>query len=533
MFVTPSGSLCRRTPESSIRRVLIVIALAIGTAISSGLASAVESGARLPNVIVIMADDVGYGDIGSYGATKVSTPHLDRLAREGRRFTDAHSPSAVCTPTRFALLTGQYAWRQRAGAGILSGEAPLCIRTSQFTLPRVFKMAGYATGAVGKWHLGLGGDGQADPDSVAKTDYNGPIKPGPLEIGFDYFFGVPATGDRTPCVYVENHQVVGHDVNDPITVSYGQPIGNEPTGKNHPELLKVRPSHGHDNTIINGISRIGYMSGGKASRWIDQDMADVLARQAVRFIELHRQGPFFLYFCTHDIHVPRVAHPRFVGRSGHGARGDVIQQLDATVGEILMTLDRTNLTSYTLVIFTSDNGGVFDDGYQDGSGNDLSGHRPNGALRGFKGSLFEGGHRVPFIVRWPGQVPIGDGDQLICHVDLLATCAALVGQLLPDEAGADSFNVLPAFKAEAPQARDHLVHHSGGYPGALAIRQGSWKLLQAGGARYASSSGGAPLLFNLADDPAEEHDLAAQQPEKVRELAARLSTIRDRGRSRP
>jgi arylsulfatase A-like enzyme len=514
------------------RQGSIALALVIALCLLAGLASASEARSR-PNVIVILADDVGYGDLGCYGATKVRTPHLDRLARAGRRFTDAHSPSAVCTPTRFATLTGQYAWRQASGAGILSGEAPLCIRTAQLTLPGVFKAAGYATGAIGKWHLGLGGDGQAKPGSTAKTDYNGPIAPGPLEIGFDSFFGVPATGDRTPCVYVRDRRVEGYDANDPIAVRYDKPIGNEPTGKDHPELLKMKPSHGHDSTIVNGISRIGYMSGGKRARWVDEDMADVLAREAVRFIESHRQAPFFLYFCTHDIHVPRVPHPRFAGRSAHGTRGDVIGQLDATVGEVLAALDRTELAADTLVIFTSDNGGVLDDGYQDGSGNDTSGHRPNGHLRGFKGSLFEGGHRVPFIARWPGQVPIGQSDQLICHVDLLATCAALLGQTLAPETAVDSFNILAALKGDTRQVRDHLVHHTGGYPGALAMRQGTWKLLQAGGARYANRAGREPLLFNLANDPSEEHDLAAHEAERVRELSERLAAIREQGRSRP
>ena len=492
-----------------------------------------DAGMRRPNVIVILADDVGYGDLGCYGATKVRTPNLDRLAREGRRFTDAHSPSAVCTPTRYALLTGNYAWRQQPGSSILSGEAPLCIRTDQFTLPKVFKAAGYATGAVGKWHLGLGGAGPLGSVSGGKTDYNAPLKPGPLEIGFDYFFGVPATGDRVPCVYVENHQVVGYDSNDPIAVRYASPIGNEPTGKDHPELLKVKPSHGHDNTIVNGISRIGYMSGGKAARWVDEDMADVLAQKAIAFIESHRQAPFFLYFCTHDIHVPRVPHARFAGRSGHGTRGDVIEQLDATVGQVLSALDRSQLTQSTLVIFTSDNGGVLDDGYQDGSGDDASGHRPNGALRGFKGSLFEGGHRVPFIARWPGQVPVGKSDQLVCHVDFVASLAALVGQPLPEDAAVDSFNALPALRGATQPVRDHLVHHSGGFPGALAIRQGPWKLLEAGGARYAGRAGRESLVFNLADDPAEKHDLARREPKPVAELNELLATIRKRGRSRP
>ena len=214
-------------------------------------------------------------------------------------------------------------------------------------------------------------------------------------------------------------------------------------------------------------------------------------------------------------------------------RGDVIQQLDATVGEVLAALDRAELAENTLVIFTSDNGGVLDDGYQDGSGNDASGHRPNGSLRGFKGSLFEGGHRVPFIARWPGRVPVGESDQLICHVDLLATCAAIVGQALPNDAAVDSFNLLPALKGEKPPVRDHLIHHSGGYPGALATRQGPWKLLEAGGTRYSNRAGAAPLLFNLDADPAEEHDLAADNSEKVKKLVERLAALRKSGRSRP
>ncbi|HTU27698.1 MAG TPA: arylsulfatase [Pirellulales bacterium] len=492
---------------------------------------AAERDPRRPNVVVILADDIGYGDLGCYGATQVRTPNLDRLASQGRRFSDAHSPASVCTPTRAALLTGRYSWRQAAGSGILSGEAPLCISTSLLTLPKIFKSAGYVSGAVGKWHLGLGGDPNGNEKSGAKTDYNAPIQPGPLEIGFDYFFGLPATGDRVPCVYIENHGVVGNDPNDPIKVSYGKPIGDEPTGKEHPELLKVHPSHGHDNTIVAGISRIGYMTGGKAARWIDEDMADVLAGKAVGFMESHRGEPFFLYFCTHDIHVPRVPHPRFAGRSRHGTRGDVIEELDASVGEVLSSLDRLGLADDTLVIFTSDNGGVIDDGYQDGAASDTSGHRPNGALRGFKGQLFEGGHRVPFIARWPGHIPVGQSDQLICHVDLSATCAALLGEKLPDDAAIDSFDILPALLGEAGPVREELVHHTGGFPGGLAIRSGAWKLI-AGTPARGQQPERKPLLFNLAEDPTEEHDLAADQPERVAELTERLAAIRKNGRGR-
>ena len=234
-----------------------------------------------PNIILIYADDLGYGDVGCYGATKVQTPNIDRLAREGLRFTDGHSASATCTPSRYALLTGEYAWRKR-GTGVLPGNAPLIIPPGRTTLSAVLKKAGYATGVVGKWHLGLG-DGA--------IDWNGEIKPGPLEVGFDYGFVIPATGDRVPCVYVENHRVFGLDPKDPIRVSYGQPIGDMPTGKANPERLKLHPSHGHDQTIINGISRIGYMTGGKSALWVDEDMADVLTAEGEAFHRGARERP--------------------------------------------------------------------------------------------------------------------------------------------------------------------------------------------------------------------------------------------------
>ncbi len=270
-----------------------------------------------PNIVIILADDIGYGDLGCYGATRVKTPHVYRLARQGLRFTDAHAPSAVCTPTRYALMTGQYAWRHPPAARILSGVAPLCIPRGTVTLPSLLRDAGYATGCVGKWHLGLGGkDG---------PDFNAEIKPGPREVGFDYSFIIPATGDRVPCVYVENGRVVGLDPKDPIRVRYGAPVGDEPTGAKDPELLTLKPSHGHADTIVNGISRIGFMAGGRAARWKDEDMADELTRRAVAFVEKNKGRPFFLYFATHDVHVPRAPHPRFRGKSGCGVRGDVIE----------------------------------------------------------------------------------------------------------------------------------------------------------------------------------------------------------------
>lgn len=508
------------------RFTLASLAVAMGLLVSGEKHGVCAEAARAPNIVVILADDLGYGDLGCYGATKVKTPHLDRLAAQGLRFTDGHAPSATCTPSRYSLLTGEYAWR-RKGTGVLPGDASLIIEPGRPTLANVLREAGYTTGVVGKWHLGLG---------KGNLDWNGPIAPGPLEIGFDYSFLIPATGDRVPCVYVENHQVVGLDPKDPIRVSYGTPIGEEPTGKDHPELLKMKLSHGHDNTIVNGISRIGYMTGGHAARWVDEDMGDVITRKAVAFIEQNRQKPFFLYFATHDIHVPRVPHPRFAGTSQCGVRGDAIQQLDWCVGEVLAGLDRLGLANNTLVIFTSDNGPVVDDGYNDGAVEQLNGHTPAGPFRGGKYSLYEGGTRVPLIARWPGRIKPGVSDALVCQVDFLASLAALAGRQLPAEAGPDSLNVLPALLGEQSLGRQQLVEHGNG----LALRQGTWKYIP----RIPGRKGGKmkntgieqPVgdeLYNLAEDLGEQQNVASQHPDLVAEMTSQLQALRQQGRSRP
>ena len=481
---------------------------------------------RRPNIIYMYADDLGYGDVSCYGATRVRTPHLDRLAEQGVRFTNAHSPSATCTPSRYALMTGEYAWRKR-GTGILPGDATLIVQPGRYTLPLMLQQAGYVTGAVGKWHLGLG----------EKTpDWNGEIKPGPLEIGFDYSFIFPATGDRVPCVYIEGRRVVGLDPSDPIVVNYQHPVGNEPTGKEHPELLRVHPSQGHDNTIVNGISRIGYMSGGKAARWVDEEMADVLTGKAVSFIEKHRSEPFFLYFATHDIHVPRVPNQRFVGKTPMGPRGDVIVELDWSVGQIMSVLDRLGLARDTLFIFSSDNGPVLDDGYRDQAVELAGDHKPAGPWRGGKGSIYDGGTRVPFVLRWPGKVKPGISAALIGQVDLIASLADFTGQKLPPDAAPDSFDVLPALLGRSKQGRDHLVEHAG----TIALIAGGWKLIQPrpggpafSGGRVETGNQPEPQLFHVAEDPAERNNVAAQYPEKVREMMARLEEFQKSGRSRP
>ena len=472
-----------------------------------------------PNIILIYADDLGYGDVGCYGATRVKTPNIDRLAREGLRFTDGHSASATCTPSRYALLTGEYAWRKK-GTGVLPGNASLIITPGRKTLPMELKRAGYATGVVGKWHLGLG---------TGAIDWNGEITPGPLEVGFDYGFIVPATGDRVPCVYVKNHRVHGLDPNDPIRVSYGQPIGDMPTGKANPEQLKVHPSHGHDQTIVDGISRIGYMTGGKSALWVDDDMAGVLTRQATCFIEEHANAPFFLYFATHDIHVPRVPNARFVGKTEMGPRGDVIAQLDWCVGEILETLDRRGLANDTLIIFSSDNGPVVDDGYRDDAVKKLGGHRPAGPLRGGKYSAFEGGTRVPFLVRWPARVKPGVSNALVCQIDLLASVASLVGRKVDDDDAPDSFDVLPALLGPSAPGRDHLVEHAS----VLSLRQGPWKLIEPGnGPRVLANTNtetgqaGDLQLYNLEEDLGETENVAARHPDRLQQMHGLLEAIR-------
>ncbi len=488
---------------------------------ASGLALAATGAAqpRRPNVVVIYADDLGYGDVSCYGATKVSTPNIDRLASRGLRFVNAHAAAATCTPSRYAMMTGEYAWR-RKGTGVLPGDASLIVQPGRTTLPSMMRKAGYTTGAVGKWHLGLG---------AGNLDWNRDIAPGPLDIGFDYCFLIPATGDRVPCVFVENRRVVGLDPTDPIRVSYQEKVGDEPTGKEHPELLKVHPSHGHDMTIVNGISRIGYMTGGKAARWVDEDIADTVTGKAKAFIEQNAARPFFLYFSTHDIHVPRVPHARFAGKSGLGPRGDVILQLDWCVGEILDTLDRLKLADNTIVIFTSDNGPVIDDGYKDDAVEKLSGHKPSGPLRGGKYSAFDAGTRVPFVLRWPGKVKPGTSEALVCQIDFLASFAGMNRQTLAAGDAPDSSAVLDALLGRSGTGRDHLVEQAS----TLSIIKGDWKYIEPSqGAKINKNTNTetgndpAPQLYNLREDIGEKNNVAARHPEKVEELAAALKRIR-------
>ena len=474
-----------------------------------------------PNIVLIYADDVGYGDLSCYGATQVHTPNLDRLAGAGLHFSNVHASSATCTPSRYSLLTGEYAWRKK-GTGILPGDAALIIPPGTATMPSVLKSQGYQTAAVGKWHLGLGS---------GNVDWNGEIKPGPLEIGFDYCFLIPATGDRVPCVFVENHRVVNLDPKDPIRVSYVHPFPGELTGKDHPELLKMHPSHGHDQAIVNGVSRIGYMTGGQSALWKDEEIADTLTGKATAFIDRNKANPFFLYFATHDIHVPRLPNPRFTGKTTMGPRGDAIAELDWSVGQVLATLDRNGLTDNTLVLFSSDNGPVVDDGYRDQAVEKLGGHKPAGPLRGGKYSNFDGGTRVPLIARWPGHIRRDSrSDALISQVDLLASFAALAGTRVPQNSAPDSLNVLPALVGQSKAARKSLVEHAG----SLALVEGDWKLIAPSHGPKRNENTNTelgndpqPQLYNLASDLGEQNDVAASHPDKVKEMMAVLDKIRE------
>ena len=481
------------------------------------------------NVVIIYADDLGYGDVGCYGAKRVATPNIDRLAREGLRFTSGYATSGTCTPSRFALMSGEYPWR-RDGTGVLPGDAALVVDLGRATLPSLMKRAGYATGAVGKWHLGLGARG-------ATIDWNQPIAPGPREVGFDYSFIMAATADRVPCVYLENQRVVGLDPKDPLRVDYEKPFPGEPTGVSDRAKLKLDWSHGHNMGVVNGIGRIGYYTGGRAAQWVDEDMADTFTKHAVDFITREKNHPFFLYFAPHDIHVPRVPHPRFVGKTEMGARGDAIVQLDWEVGEVLATLERHGLARDTLVILSSDNGPVIDDGYQDGAVTRLGDLHPAAQFRGGKYSRFEAGTRVPFIVRWPARVKPGVSDALVSHLDFLASFAALTGQTLAERDAPDSLDGTAALLGESPRGRDYVVEHAG----RLALREGNWKYIAPAPQGVAiqkntnteTANLPAPQLYDLSTDAGEKNNLATTEPARTAAMAGKLAACQQAGRTRP
>ncbi len=479
-----------------------IVLSALGLACSDGSAPP-QAVQNRPNIVLILADDMGYGDPGRYNAaSKIPTPNMDRLAQEGIWFTDAHSPSGVCTPTRYGLLTGRYAWRTRLKRGVLRGYSPSLIDTNRVTLASLLKQHGYATAGVGKWHLGLG--------SEERTDYSQPLYPGPNALGFDYYFGIPASLDMVPYLYFENTKTLAQPTDSvgPSGYEYGGPYW-----------------------------RAGPMAPG--FRHIDV-MPDI-TEAAVAYIEQQAaetpDTPFFLYVPLSAPHTPWLPTEPFRGKSQAGDYGDFTAMVDGTVGQVMDALDRLNLTDNTLFIVTSDNGSFW---IQDDI--DRYDHRSNHHLRGMKADIWEGGHRVPFIARWPGRIkPDTKSDQVISLTDMLATFAAIIGAELPEDAGEDSYNILPALLGASLDGpiREATVHHSA--DGMFAIRQGPWKLIEGRGSggfseprRIEPGPGEPPgQLYNLAEDPAETNNLYLDRPDIVERLAGVLEQYRQQGHSRP
>ena len=482
-------------------------------------------------MVVIFSDDLGYGDVGCYGATKLQTPNIDQLAKEGRRFTDAHSASAVCTPSRYALITGEYPFRKGLSKPVFL-RSGLVFNPDRTTVADVMKNAGYRTACIGKWHLGFGKE---------TPDWNGELKPGPLEAGFDYYFGVPVVNSHPPFVFIENHRVVGLVPDDPFV--YGR--------KAKTRVFQEKM----------GLDQIG---GADAAHAIYQDEAvgTRLTEKSLEWIKANKDRPFFLYLATTNIHHPFTPAPRFQGTSHCGRYGDFVHELDWIVGEVMKTLKDQGLADKTLVIFTSDNGGMINQGGQNAI---KKGHRLNGDLLGFKFDAWEGGHRVPFIARWPGKIEAESvSDQLICNVDLLGTMAALTGQKLSATDGPDSFNVLPALTGtpENP-VRDHLI--LGAARGThLAFRDENWVFIGAkggggfGGSRPGEHALGGPAalkfagqtnsdvvngrlkkdapaeqLYNLESDPSQGENVIRKNADRAERMRARLETIKAAKATRP
>ena len=453
-----------------------------------------------PNIVLIVADDLGYGDLSCYGADAIQTPGMDRIANEGIRFTQGFCTAATSTPSRYSVMTGRYPWTN-PDAKILPGNAKLIIDTEAITLPKVMKQAGYITGSVGKWHIGLG-DGN--------VDWNKRVYPGASEIGYDYSFIQAATNDRVPCVFLENNKVIGLEAEDPLYVDYRKNFPGEPTGKDNPELLRMHPSVGHAGSIVNGVPRIGFQKGGKAAQWRDEDMAQLFLQKAKQFVVDNKERPFFLYYGLHQPHVPRVPNERFIGKSGMGPRGDVILEADWCVDEFLKELDRLGLAENTIVILTSDNGPVLDDGYKDQAVELVGKHRPAGPLRGWKTTMYDGGVRVPFMLRWPAMV-----NAFVCQMDLLASFAGLLGQTYPDKL--DSRNTLKAFLGKSKKGREELVIE-GMFN--YAYRKGDWALIPP----YRKQT--EYQLYNLKEDIGQKHNLADKYPKKVKELTDEFEALK-------
>ena len=480
---------------------------AFGGAMTATAAIAPDNDAKKPNVIFLVADDLGFGDLSCNGEKTINTPNVDALANAGIRFTDAHACASTSTPSRYSLFTGHYNWR-RKDTGIAPGDAAMIIRPEQNTIADMFKTAGYTTGAIGKWHLGLG-------DKRGEQNWNGTITPALTDIGFDYSCIMAATADRVPCVWIENAKIANYDPSAPVYVSYKKNFPGEPTGKDNPELLtKLKHSHGHDMSIVNGIGRIGFMKGGGKALWKDENIADTIASKAIGFIKKNSDKPFFLYVGTNDVHVPRYPHLRFQGKSGMGLRGDAILQFDWTIGAIVDALKQAGIYENTLIILTSDNGPVIDDGYKDQAKELLGDHRPWGDYRGGKYSIYEAGTRVPFIATWANKIKPGVSDALFSHIDLFASMAELVDGEIQEGGAPDSQNNLKALLGKDKKGRDYIIESSG----YLAVSTGDWKYIPGRINKKNPKKSTPAQLYNLRNDVGEKHNVAAQHPKIVKKL---------------
>ena len=470
-----------------------------------------------PNIIIIYMDDLGYGDVSYNGASKLQTPNMDAMAMAGMRFNNGYATSATCTPSRYALLTGVYPWREKR-AKILAGTAPLIIGIDQMTLPKMLKQEGYQTAIIGKWHLGLGN---------GNVNWNKLVSPGPNQVGFDYSYILAATQDRVPTVYIEDGKVVGLDPNDPIEVNYQKNFEGEPTGLENPELLTMNWHHGHNSSIVNGIPRIGFMKGGEAAKWSDIDMADHFLNGIQKYIKSHKGKPFFLYYPMQQPHVPRTPHPRFEGLSELGPRGDAIVEADWCLGELKKTLEAEGIIDNTLIIFSSDNGPVLNDGYYDDSDVKNGDHLPSGPLRGGKYSLFEAGTRVPFFTYWKGKIKPGVSDSMVSQLDLLSSLAQLVGS---EVRTADSLPLLELLLGQSDEGRDEMVIEA---TSRTAFKRGDWVMIPPYEGPAVNDKVQIELgndsdfqLYNLTEDIEQQNNLAALKPDKLQEMLTAFEAVR-------
>ena len=495
---------------------LILPAIAIGSAACGGN----ETKAPKPNVLLIVADDLGLGDVSCYGSETINTPNIDALAQDGLLMRNAYATSATSTPSRFGLFTGMYPWRN-PDAQILPGDAPLLVDPQAPTLPKMMQGLGYATAAVGKWHLGMG---------YGETDWNKEITPSGNTLGFDYTNLIPATVDRVPTVYVENGLVQGLDPEDPILVSYKENFPGEPTAITNPEMMTMKWDHGHQGTIVNGIPRIGFMKGGHKARWKDDTMADYFLSKVKSFIVNHKDEPFFLYYGLHQPHVPRVPNPRFVGSSGLGPRGDTVVEADWCVGQAIACLDSLGILDNTIVIFTSDNGAVLQDGYQD-LGKELAeekGHDPDNGLRGGKYSLFDAGTHIPMIIYWKGHIAPADSKAYFCQMDLFATLGEYLGGDVPEGLDSESYPDVLLGK-DLSKGREVQVLEA---QQKLALRHGNYVYIPSyKGAKYNQTgielgNNDAETLWNLAEDPAQQEDLAGKMPELLSSMREEFEKLK-------